>query len=60
MSGTLPDRLSYLAPSEASDAANGVDEEPKPLGTVDEIFDSVLVKYVDGELLSSVFSFEPI
>lgn len=49
---------SYLAPREASDAASGVDDAPKPLGMVDEIFESVLVKYVDGELSSSVFSFE--
>ncbi len=35
---------SYLAPSEASDAANGVDDELKPVVVVDEIFESVLVK----------------
>lgn len=46
----------YLAPSEASDAANGVDDEPKPVVTGDESFESVLVKYVDEELVSSDFS----
>jgi len=36
---------SYLAPSEASDAANGVDDELKPVVVVvDEIFESVFVK----------------
>ncbi len=41
--------LYYLAPSDASDAANGVDDEPKPVFVVDEIFESVFVKYVDDE-----------
>jgi hypothetical protein len=49
-----------LAPSDASDAANGVDDEPKPPDDADEIFESVLVKYVDGELLSSGFSLDSI
>jgi len=44
--------LYYLAPRDASDAANGVDDEPKPVVVVvvvDEIFESVFVKYVDEE-----------
>ena len=51
---------SYLAPSEARDAANGVDAEPKPLAEFDEIFDRVFVKYVAEESFSSDFSFDPI
>jgi hypothetical protein len=38
-----------LAPSDASDAANGVEDEPKPVVIVDEIFERLFVKYVDDE-----------
>ncbi len=39
-----------MAPSDASDAANGVDDEPKPIVVVvDEIFERLFVKYVDEE-----------
>ncbi len=48
--------FNYLAPSDASDAANGVEDEPKPVVIVDEIFERLFVKYVDDEFWSSVFS----
>ncbi len=50
----------YLAPSDASDAANGVDDEPKAVVDVDEIFESVFVKYVDEEFWSSDLSFNDV
>ncbi len=48
--------FNYLAPSDASDAANGVEDEPKPVVFVDESFERLFVKYVDEEFWSSVFS----